>query len=643
MAKLMASTGNRKIIAASLAAVLSVHGAPPAWSVVARVRVAVHPVASMPGVAIPIAIPSASNVFTPALSLNVPSGLINVKTPPLFPLSASSDFAQADAAQAQVRPNAFQTKSFRKRLPVLLNSAEADKKIISKSSGADAHAAGREGFARLLGLRLIRSGKSSEPVAASASSLGSLRARLSAHSAGEHASPAAAPGETPPPGQSEKAATRKYLVGTGIFKMGMEALSLSAPLLALTIFGQVKVAAVLVVGWGLSQIVFSSLSGGLLDRRSPSKVLAWSMAFQAATVAVLIGLFAADKFFPGIAGFPLVNPMTLLALYSLAGGFMGVSDTARQVIPPEIAGSQEHGLKIFNAKTHIAYEIAGVLGAVLTGVIIANFGIMPALLIHPPAYLLAAWVFSRLKITPRTRFHPEAAEGAPSEDRLPRFFGKGNPLARAYRDIIAGAKTVLANPVFRWSTLALIVPLVTHRLLEGLLIPVTAKTLLADPSAAAWIIGASNFGELLGAVLLMRALLSTDGSKKRFRSSFWVRLMTLGSLGIIGLTFADTIPFWTVLLLIGFRSMTWATSELSLRSKLQNGLPKQIRGRAFAFIGAVAFGLILAASMGVGFLMDILPRLTVFYGIDVVLVALAAMLFFSAFRLNGPKTPPNPS
>jgi hypothetical protein len=366
--------------------------------------------------------------------------------------------------------------------------------------------------------------------------------------------------------------------------------------------------------------------------------LAWSFALQALTVAALIGLFAADKFLPGIAGFPLVNPISLLILYSLAGGFMGVSDTARQVSPPEIAGTNQRTLKIFNAKTHIAYEIAGVLGAILTGVIIANFGIMPALLIHPPAYLLAAWVFSRIKIAPRAQFAPESIRSKAS-----RIFGKNGAIARAYRDIVDGAKAVLSSAVFRWSTLALIVPLVTHRLLEGLLIPITAKSLLADPSAAAWIIGASNFGELLGAILLMRALLSTKGEAKRFRSSFWVRLMTIGSLGIIGLTFAQSIPLWVILGLIGFRSMTWATSELSLRSKLQNGLPKQMRGRAFAFISAVAFGLILSVSMGVGFLMDFLPQISVFYGIDIALVALAVVLFLSASRLNGAKTPPRTS
>ena len=232
---------------------------------------------------------------------------------------------------------------------------------------------------------------------------------LSPEAAGVQTSPSR---EDPTQKPDLKRTLRWYLGGTAAFKIGMEALGLSIPLLALTVFGQVKWAAVMSVGWGLSQLVFSSLAGGILDRHSPTKVISRAMTLQAASVGIMIGLFAFDKLFPALLGFPLAQPVAILILYTLAGACLGVQDTARQVIPPEVIGKDEKAIKLFNARTHMAYEVSGVIGALLAGLVISKFGVLAALLLHPPAYLAAAWIFSHIRMgharrTPRRPPFPE--------------------------------------------------------------------------------------------------------------------------------------------------------------------------------------------------------------------------------------------
>ncbi len=442
------------------------------------------------------------------------------------------------------------------------------------------------------------------------------------------AGPASLPSarETPrpraPPTLDSKRNARWYLAGTAAYKLGMEALGLAVPLLAMTVFGSITWAAVMTVGWVLSQALFGTLAGGLLDRRPPEKILKWSMAGQAAAVTGLLGLFLADKLLPMALGFPLFNPYLLLVFYSLAGGFMGAADTSRQVMPPQIAGQDERAIKVFNARTHIAYEVAGVAGALGAGLAIKTFGLGAALFIHPPAYLLAAWAFSRLSLAPRAAMPAAAVE--PS--------GSPRALLGAWRDLRDGFSAVWSSPLFKWGSLALIVPLAVHRLLEGLIIPAFAKGVLQDPSQAAWIIGASNFGELLGALLLTKTLLSNGAP----RTAFWVRLMALGFLGLWGLSAAQNL--WILLPLIALGSLTWAASDLSLRGKLQKGLPESLRGRAFGFIGAVGYVAILAASLGLGALMDALGSAPVLLVFNLALAALI-LLLLKAARVLG-KSPP---
>ena len=505
--------------------------------------------------------------------------------------------------------------SLRRRVATLHSGQLRDLRALASAGAESAHGIASEGFSRLLGLDTLRYGVVESAVRARHPWASSGLAYVIEHGV----EPDDDPPEPPAASEKTKKDLRLYLTGTAVFKVGMDSLSLSMPLLALSAFGSASWAATFTVAWVFSQAVFSSMAGGLLDRRSPVKTLSWAMALQAASVTAMLGLFAADAFFPGALGFQLANPFMLLALYGLSGGLLGASETARQILPPRIVGNDERALKTFNAKTHTAYEIAGVAIALLAGVSIKFLGLLPTLMIHPPAYLLAAFLFSRLRLAPAPRQDAELARPSP------------RPGSKPFEDFLDGARTVFSKPVYVWSMAALVIPLVIHKVFEGLLLPVTAKVLLDDPPAAAWLLGASNLGELLGALLLMKVLISPKSGASR-HSHYWVRLMGLGLLTLWAL--ALTGQLWILLPLAAVKSVTWAASDLSLRSKLQNGLPQGHRGRALGFINSVAFLLILAASLGLGFVLDTAAPLTVFHWIGGAVSLSAAFMLLAAHRIK---------
>jgi MFS family permease len=429
---------------------------------------------------------------------------------------------------------------------------------------------------------------------------------------------------SPAQSQAKEKVLKRYLLATGIYKIGMEALGLAVPLLSLTVFGSAAWTAVMAAGWGLSQAVFGLWAGSLLDRKSPTKVLSVAMLLESLVGGALLSLFMADKFFPALMPFPFFNPIAVVVLYSLAGGLVGMADVSRQVIPPLIIGDDEKGMKLFNARTHIAYEIAGVLGALLAGMAIKAFGLSAALVIHPPLYLLAAWVFSRILI-------PKIQSGVRREPKAETPGKKNAGLGAFWYDLKEGARTIASSRVLRWGVAALVLPLIVHRLFEGLLLPVFARSVLKDASKAAWMMTASNAGELIGAFILSRSMQS-EAPK---HSAFWVRLLAMGLLSLWALS-VD--PNLLVLLpAVALSRVTWAASDLSLRGKIQAAVDPSKRGRVFGLITAVSFIMIVATSLGVGLLLDAFPAAAVYFGVNIALTAISLLLIAASFPLNGEK------
>ena len=393
------------------------------------------------------------------------------------------------------------------------------------------------------------------------------------------------------------------MIGTAVLKSGMETVTLSIPLLALTALGGASMVAALVVAYGVSQAVFAGAASSLADRFPAHKVLAGAIAAQAALVAVIIGVGAAGA----------LTAATLLPLYILIGGAVGIAETTRHSIPALILGQDSAALNRYNARLHIAYETAGVAGALAAGALIGLAGPLWSLMLQPPAYLLAAYFFLRVR-----HGRPEGA--APSAGGV---WGKVKGYAS---DVKAGAKLVLGDGRLRWVALAYVLPQIVHRVFENMMIPVFAKTVMQAPQASAWLLTASNMGELLGAVVLLKLAARFKGP------SLWVKYGALGLLLIWALASTTSLPILLPLILVS--SLTWAASDLSLRSEVQGSVAEKDQPRALSFLyGALVLGS-AAASFALGGLLDALGMGPALYWICGAITVLALGVFLAARRIK---------
>lgn len=404
---------------------------------------------------------------------------------------------------------------------------------------------------------------------------------------------------------------RRMMIGTSVMKSGMETITLSVPLLALTAFGGISAVAGLIVVYGLSQAVFAGTTSGLAKRFSARKVLAGAVAAQAGLVATLIAVGAAGALSMG----------TLIPLYLLIGGMTGVIETARHSIAALLLGQDRAALKQYNARLHIAYESAGVAGALTAGALIWFAGPLWSLLIQPPAYALAAWYFWHVS-------HPAPTTSAALGFRRSGVIG--SKIREYFGDLKAGAKLVLGERRMRWIALVFVLPQIVHRVFENLLIPVFAKKVLENPSASAWLLTASNAGELAGAAVLL-----TLASRFPY-SRGWVKWGALGLLLIWTLAFSHSLPILLPLILLS--SLAWAASDLSLRSEVQRSVAEKDQPRAISFLYGAYVLSSSAASFALGGLMDALGMGPALYWICGGVTALALIVFFASRRIKRPGT-----
>jgi len=362
----------------------------------------------------------------------------------------------------------------------------------------------------------------------------------------------------------------------------------------------------------MAQAVFSSLTGELTDRFPASRVLSVAVASQAVLVAAAFGAMALG-----------LSPWLLHPFYGLIGGAVGVAETARRIIPPLLLQRDPAALKAYNARLHIYYEIAGVSGALLAGLLLWLAGPTNALLLPPLPYLISGLVFWRVV---------HASESPERPEPRGRGISLGGMLLERVkdygRDLWIGARTVLGERRFRWIAAAMILPQIAHRILENLLIPVYANGILRHGALSSVLLTASNLGELLGAWLLLRK------AEQVQEPSVWVRWSVPGLMGIWALALAAGLPLalGLALLVPSFvvLSLTWAASDLSLLTDLQHRLGERERARAFSFLYGVFIVSVTFGSLGIGRFLDAVPLASAFLWIPVVSTLLAGLLWLAS-------------
>ena len=414
-------------------------------------------------------------------------------------------------------------------------------------------------------------------------------------------------GQPLPPDPAKQA--KRMMLGTAVMKGGMESVTLGVPLLALTAFGGATMVAALVVAYGLAQAAAAGLAGTLAERFTARKVLAGSVLAQAGLVAAIVAL--------GTAG--ALTAATLLPLYLLVGGAVGVAETTRHAIPALILGQDGAALSRYNARLHIYYQVAGVSGALAAGFLIATAGPIISLVLQPPLYAAAAWFFWRVR-------HAKPGDDGPLAFTRP---SAAKVLMSHIRDYIAdaraGARLVLGDRRLKWIAVAAVLPQIAHRVFEGLLIPVFAKGVLGRPEASAWLLTASNAGELVGAAVLLRLASHVKGPSR------WVALAAAG-LTLIG-TLALTKSLALLLPLVLVSSLTWSAGDISLRSEVQRRVEAKDQPRALSFLFAAYVLGSAAASFALGAFLDWMGVAVALAWVAGAMVLLAAGVWHASRKL----------
>ena len=186
----------------------------------------------------------------------------------------------------------------------------------------------------------------------------------------------------------------------------------------------------------------------------------------------------------------------------------------------------------------------------------------------------------------------------------------------------------MKNDRLRWVAVAFVLPQIVHRILESLLAPLFAKRVLMDPGAAGYLMTASNMGELIGAVLLLRYA-------AKLKAPRWVKWGAMAMLASWAMLFTSTLPFILPVFLL--MSMTWAASDLALRSEVQSSLSEKEQPRVTSVLFSAFVLGAAAVSLGLGALFDLLPITWALAGVFALFTAIGGAVHHASRRLAAPK------
>ena len=163
----------------------------------------------------------------------------------------------------------------------------------------------------------------------------------------------------------------------------------------------------------------------------------------------------------------------IIPIYCLTGIAYGMVELIRRIIPRDIVGTNEEKLRRMDALVHVFYEIAGVSGALLTGlVLIPRLGNNYAFLITPILFTFAAivWFFIN-SLGKKTDFPSDEIPGGNENGKTNYlksilkgfyFFGKS---------VYLGGKIIFTNRKYIWLFPCYALILYVHRYIENGLAP----------------------------------------------------------------------------------------------------------------------------------------------------------------------------
>ncbi|KAI8852883.1 hypothetical protein BC829DRAFT_430446 [Chytridium lagenaria] len=260
------------------------------------------------------------------------------------------------------------------------------------------------------------------------------------------------------------------------------------------------------------------------------------------------------------------SPYLVMALYPIASIFWGMVELMRRVIPAEIVGDNSVKLRRMDGIVHVCYEVTGTIGALFAPYWISYFGWGFALTIMPIAYILAACVW--VMIVPSQA--KVAALARQAEER------KKNPAASLARSSTSStpSSTRSSQRALIWLMPAYALALVHHRYLESTLFPFFAKSTLGNSDYQSILTGGSNFGELVGALLVVVFARQVKTPIPFLRMDA-ILILVVWVLPFITVDKNNVIAtVWKLAPMMSIISLGWAAGDVSLAAYVQSRLAR---------------------------------------------------------------------
>lgn len=417
-----------------------------------------------------------------------------------------------------------------------------------------------------------------------------------------------------------------------VMQVGVEALGASMPTLVQKAFGDFTVVAQLGIFSSVASITGRQIGPILVKKYGLRKVYLTSEILRLVSISTLCALLAT-----GTMTLPL-----MMGMYCINGLLGGVALTAESSIPPALIGNDQKKLERFWTVEQTLLETIGVTGPIVTGMVVASMGFLPALIAYPISFAIAIAIMLKTLRIPQKVEAMRIADLAKAQAE-----GKtslGNAFKEFFRKVGHGAKLVWKNPALKYPFLGYTAYMALNPFLYSMLAPAYALRLVGSPehatSVSGWLTGLYSLGGLLGGLVMMWESKKLEKSKPtaeqeevQLRKSMltWMKWGTVGLLAIGTLAFPSPMFLGTVTLpalaLIPF-GIAQVITTIKLKSYFQAKAPQGEMADAMGFFGAASLAVSTSGLLVLKYVFKHAAGFTPFWYIAAAMIPLAVVYMF---------------
>lgn len=341
-------------------------------------------------------------------------------------------------------------------------------------------------------------------------------------------------------------------------------------------------------------VAVTILAGALADRIGARRVSIGSDALSA--ISVLL--------FPVVLWSGSSNLLVFIALATLGATFDPAGFTARKTLIPNVASRAQMSVPGLNSIHEAVFGSAFVLGPAATGLLIANFGLIPPFFVATAMFVLAALLLVLLPVTSTVM--------TPTQREL-----------GIWHDLKDGVRALWQDKLLSWMTLSIIVLAGVYLPVEGVLLPTYFEG--QDlPQVFGLILTALGAGATVGALLF--------ASIYKVLSARTIFTLCLLASGAIVFAMSSLPQAGLFIALGGLLGLAWGPMQPLLNTLVQARIRPGLHGRVFGiqvafFSIAPPLGYLVAGVATEGFGVG-----QVFVFIAVTLLAVGALSIWGVYR-----------